>query len=156
MAKKKKGGKKRRSNRRKSKSKKKPIQRGVLGKVGALMVSVFPTAIAGTDAISRAMRNYKAHDLNVVGAAHFGLIRFVNSMSYGIIGVTPFNEVMQFSQKDGGSSDIKVSPGVPKFSLGYTIASGLALMGVDRAAAWINSNRPVKIMGTNYNATGGA
>lgn len=155
MAKKGKKKSKRRAPRRK-KNRRKPIQRGMLGKVGAFIAGVFPVIIAGTDSAAAAYGAYKKKTVSGISAVQFFLYRFINDMSNGYLGILAMGDEQKYIDPDGNVERIKNRSGIPKYSLLYNTGVGLLMMGIDAAASKLAGGRPVKIMGTNYNATGGS
>ena len=137
-------------------SRRKPIQRGITGKIGAFIMGVAPPVIAGLEAASQAKVGFDRKQLNGFGAVHYGFMRFINNMGNGIIGWEPFHEKMSFSGPDGRTSLISVDSGLPKGSLLGVMVTGAVAMFFDAFASKLAGGRPVKIPGTNYNATGGS
>lgn len=146
----------RRSPSRARGNRRKPIQRGVTGRLGAIVMGVLPPAIAGIEATSRTIAVKKSRKLSGMGAVHYGIMRFVSDLSNGFIGIEPFTEKMSFSQEDGMTTQFGVTSGLPKGSLLSVAGTGLVMMGFDFFASKLAGGRPIKIIGTNYNATGGS
>jgi len=137
-------------------SRRKPIQRGIVGRVGAVVLGVFPVAISAADAVQRTISVKKSRGLSMFGAVHYGLLRFVSDLSYGHIGIEPFKENMDFSKEDGTVTSFHVTSGLPKGSLLAVEGTGLLMMAEDWVASKFAGGRPVKIPMTNYNAIGGS
>lgn len=161
----KKRGRKRRAARRRSPRRRasprrgggrKPIQRGIVGRLGALLIGVAPPVISGLDAAQRATYIKKARNLSMFGTIHYGFLRFITNLSNGIVGVEPFTKPMDFGQADGGSTSFGVTSGLPKGSLWSVMGTGVVMLGYDWIASKLAGGRPIKIIGTNYNATGGS
>jgi hypothetical protein len=159
MAGKKKGKKKgkKRTNGKKT-ARRKPIQRGIMGKVGAFILGAGPPAIAMLEAGQSTFKNYKEQNLSMIGGVFFGFTRFLNNITNGLVGVKAFGDPMNFAKKDGGVWRLANGPGsgLPKGSLLYVAASGLLMMAFDAAASKLAGGRPVKVIGTNFNAIGGS
>lgn len=137
------------------KSRRKPIQRGISGRVGAFILGVVPPAISGIEAAGAAMASKKAHTLSGVGAVEVGLYRWINNMSNGFLGTIPF-ETMSVPKEDGSVARFNMGAGLPKGSLWSVAGVGVLMMGYDWIASKLAGGRPVKIPFTNYNATGGS
>ena len=144
-----------RSGGRRNNNRRKPIQRGVAGKVGAFILGVAPPAIAGLEAAGAAMAQKKSKNLSALGTVELGFYRFINNLSNGFIGVSALTD-MPIPTATGGSVRTGQNTGVPKGSLLTVAGTGLILMGFDWAASKLAGGRPVKIPMTNYNAIGGS
>lgn len=141
------GGGGRRSPRRR------PIQRGVLGRLGAFVAGVVPAGIVGIAAVEDAQGHYKQAG-NIISTAKIGLVSFVNGFTQGFFGKKAF-EKMGYVDKDGRHGERKMPNIVPPGSLWLVTGSGLAMMLIDALGSVLAGGRPVKIWGTNYNAIGG-
>lgn len=135
---------------------KKPIQRGITGRIGAFVLGVMPPAIAGIDAVQSTMGAKKSWNLSGFGALQYGVIRWLNNMSNGFLGKPAFGEAMELAKEDGSVQKSVVNPGLPAGSLWAVAGTGILLMVYDAIAAKLAGGRPVKIPFTNYNATGGS
>ena len=133
----------------------KPIQRGIGGRIGAFMVGAVPSGLSGVEVASAAMAKHKAWDLNALSAVTYGLYRFVNNLGNGFVGVIPFDKA-EMTNKAGQSSMQNVGSGLPKGSLLVTTGVGFFMMAEDWLASKLSGGRPVKVIGTNYNAIGGS
>jgi len=77
-------------------------------------------------------------------------------MTTGFFGVEAFGEDISMTTKTGQTYKTKPGSGVPKGSFLISTGTGLGLMLIDAIAAKLAGGRPVKVMFTNYNATGGS
>lgn len=137
-------------------NRRKPIVRGIVGRLGAFMIGVIPPAIATTEAASIAIARRKEQGLSVLGTIHLGLLRWVNNMTKGYANINAFEEA-DIGKEAGGTWHVShVDAGVPGGSLLTTTGVGLLLMLIDAVASKLAGGRPVKVLGTNYNATGGS
>lgn len=132
----------------------KPIQRGVLGRLGAFIAGVVPAGIVGVAAIEDAQGHYKTAG-NILSTAKIGLVSFVNGFTQGFFAKKAFDK-MSYVDKDGRRGVRSMPDIVPPGSLWLVTGSGLAMMLVDAVASKLAGGRPVKIWGTNYNAIGGS
>lgn len=135
-------------------SRRKPIQRGITGRVGAFIAGVAPVAIVGAASIEDAHAHYKVAG-NIISTAKIGLLDFVNGFSQGFFGKKAF-EKTDFYDKDGRKGSRGMPDIVPAGSLWLVTGSGLAMMLVDAIASKLAGGRPVKVPLTNYNAIGGS
>lgn len=133
----------------------KPVQRGVSGRVGAFILGVIPPTISGIEAAGAAMASKKAHTLSGIGAVEVGLYRWINNMSNGFLGTIPF-DTMTVPKADGSTVSFRMGAGIPKGALWSVAGTGILMMGYDWVASKLAGGRPVKIPFTNYNATGGS
>jgi len=139
------------------KNRRKPIQRGVTGKVGAFVLGVAPVAVAGLEAVGQSMRVKKSKGVTVFGTIQYGFIRFLNNLGNGFIWMAPFHETMTLPLDNGRVMDYKPDVKLlPKGSLLGVAVTGLTLMAFDWVASKFAGGRPVKIPMTSYNAIGGS
>lgn len=151
----KKGKAKRKYTRKKKKGGRKPIQRGIVGKLGAFFIGVVPAGVSGAEAAGTAMSLKTSKKLTAMGTLEIGFYRFVNNMSYGYFGVSPYAD-MNIPIEGGGKFRTGQNVGVPKGAHLVVTGTGLGMMVFDYIASKLAGGRPVKIIGTNYNATGGS
>lgn len=138
----------------KTKVTKKRVQRGLLGKGGAVMIGVVPLAVATLEAASAAQNSAKAHDLSIFGTISLGLNRWVNDMSQGLIGLQAFDEPMQYGTNTGAIRKFNTGAGLPAFSLLKVVGTGLTMMATDFFASVFSGNRAVMIPQTRIAAIG--
>lgn len=137
----------------------KPIQRGLLGRLGAFMAGVTPPAIVTVGAAEDAYAHHKAAERmgggNILSTIKIGLYDWVNGFTEGLFGKKVF-EKATYALASGQKGERSMPSIVPPGSLWLPIGAGVSMMAVDRLASWLAGGRPVKIIGTNYNATGGS
>lgn len=134
----------------------KPIQRGIVGRIGAFMIGVVPPSIATIDASEAAYTQHKTQKASMISTIKVGFLRWVNNLGVGYFGIEPFPDYIDMTTVDGGTYRTKAGVGVPKGSFLTVTGVGLFQMGVDTLASKLAGGRPVKVIGTNYNATGGS
>lgn len=119
-------------------------------------MAIGPPAIAGLEASQVAMSVAKKNDLNVLATVQFGLMRFLNGMSMGIIGSKSFEDsaTFAFGKKDGGFVDLGIGTRIPAGSLLKVIGTGAFMMLTDWGMSFLTGNRETKVIGTNMTATG--
>lgn len=138
----------------KTKVTKKRVQRGLLGKAGAVTIGVVPLAAATLEAASAAQNSAKIHDLSMLGTLSLGVNRWVNDMSKGLIGMEAFDEPMQYGTNSGTVKKFNTGAGLPAFSLLKVIATGGTMMAADYFASFFSGNRAVMIPQTRIAAIG--
>ena len=144
-----------RSYRKKSGSRRKPIQRGIGGRIGAVVLGAVPTGLSGIEAASTAMSARKKWKLGGMDAVMLGAYRFINNLSKGFLNVEVFGS-STFHREDGTDVTINPGAGIPGGAWITTSGVGLFMMFEDWLASKLAGGRPVKIPMTNYNAIGGS
>lgn len=144
-----------RSYRGKGRSRKKPIQRGIGGRIGAFVLGVVPVATSGLDAGAFAMAVHKRQGLNPLSTVTVGFYRFINNLSVGFFNVEAYKKVAIYD-KSGATIQMAPGAGIPGGAHWITSGVGLFMMLEDYIASKLAGGRPVKIIGTNYNAVGGS
>jgi hypothetical protein len=134
----------------------KPVQRGITGRIGAFVLGALPPGLAALESGSTTMGLAKSKNMSMMGSIHYGVLRFVNNLSHGYFGIKAFPGAVNVGKKGGGLVQTDIGAGMPAGSLLTVSGVGLFMMLEDRIAAFLAGGRPVKILGTNYNATGGS
>jgi hypothetical protein len=112
-----------------------------------------PPIIAGIDAAEAGMSLNKKN-VAIMGVFKGGFFRFINNLSYGIMGTIALPGSLNLGTKDGGTYTTEIGAGVPRGSLLAVMSTGFVMMLTDYASTYLTGNRETKIIGTNMTATG--
>jgi len=145
--------KKKRTYRRRTKaSGKKRKTRGLSGKIGAVILGVIPSTLAGISAVSKTMSVSKQNDLDIMSSVQYGVMQFCNELSNGFLAVIPFKET-SVGKKDGSRMIVGMGANLPKGSLWSVAGVGMLMLAYDWIAAKLAGGE-TKIPMTNFAATG--